>query len=265
MTPRGLLQHIRHQRRQPPVLTGRIEIVGRCSDAGIRAEQRCVGLHLATVHDTAYGQILNQTDLHACCQRLLLTALQLPARQPLQPQVAIRIRKPGMAGEALRTQPARRLKPRESRKTVAAFLHKQRKIRRPAGRVASTAESLVHEPQALQLEPVHCRVVDEITLARRCNIGPETTGLHQHLHGFRSIFRTPGQVQVKRVQEAPVVRTVRAGIVGVAQVRAVQRVQQYKGCSLLCGQDTELVEVGEITHAPIGSGAQGIKLGRQAP
>ena len=83
----ALGEHRRRDRRQPPVLAGGVEIVGRGADPRARHEQRPVGPGRGAVRRDADGEIEIEADPHPRGPRPVLGVGELSGGDPLEPAV----------------------------------------------------------------------------------------------------------------------------------------------------------------------------------
>ncbi len=284
----ALAQPLGRQRRQAPVLPQRAQRVGRRADAGLGGQHgaRAPGVGAVAVHGD--GQVLVQADAQAGLAAARGHGLQLLVGRPLQPGVEIDFRRVlarerghgrrvgfVVFGRPGRPAPGGQALPAEVRlQRIEQRLPLQRLAARGAEggeggaalRVGTVREVAVQQRQHLQLGRGHAGVVDEFRGAQRCQ--PLLEGRLGHPAPRRLAGGEFGQrldVDVQHVQVLARGRAVGAALARVVREQRVQRVQPDGLGAELRRHRHQLGQVGEVAHAPLPFGAQGVELHRDAP
>jgi hypothetical protein len=253
-----------HERRQSPVLAGRIEDVRRCAEAR-RSEHRLPHPRVEAAGVEADGQVVDEPQL-ATGRR------HLTVEQPLHP---------GMKGDPLRQ--AASLAPHPDALRIAQLVRPraparpmllaQRGIQAPSPEIGARGSRRFIQrrapcrrcpPQSLerrQLEPANLGADDR----GRAVQGPAGARQRRQLGGQEPVTRDVLDGQVERVPEATRARVVGARLGIRRRVGGAERADQQRARAHLGRPRGQPPQVGQVAHPPARARACGVQLNGPAP
>jgi len=253
----GSLQRARRVRRQAPVLSFRIELVGRRAAGGVERVGLLVRPHLRAAAVGAEREIDVEPDRHAELVRAVLHAFELRAGDALHPLVE---------GDALRPLfrecldgAARRIAIllRPALPAAAEFLAQRFEDGEGARRGHPGFRLLEDQLEDIALEDRHAGVVDERRFPQLVELALERLGLHQALRC--AVLRQRLDIQIQEVEREPAGRAIGAAL------RGVQRIHADHGGAARRGELDQRAQVAEVADAPVALRAHAVELHHEAP
>ena len=247
-------QRARRVRRQAPVLSAWIELVGRRAARNPGGVGGLVAPHFGAAGVGAEREIDVHADRHAELVRVALHCVELRAREPLQ--VLMKLDAPRVfPGECLhrgRLRVAIFLRPALPAAAELFAQHLEQCVGAQLlgtpfaefSELAAPLEAREHRLEGLVFGARHTRVVDNLGLAQ--------------LRHF-AVLEDAGELDVERVQRVAARRAVGA------HAARVQRVHADDAGAELRTELDERAQIAEVADAPVPGGAHAVELHHEAP
>ena len=269
-------QRMRIEGGEAPVLTRRIEFVGRGADRNIGKHDVLIAPGIGAVRVDADGDIDIKSDRKTVPPRLVTAGLQLAVSDPLHElmeftRIAMRAVKVVQGANFGMTPGVRPLRPRRRRVTLAQNFEAGKAQQRVALLLSERfefgtalcarrdAKAIIGQTQGGELDAGHICIGNDVRGAQGAEFGLEPRRNDAGKFGKRF------DIDIERVEKQPAIGRVGARLVGTIREQRMQRIEADAGRAAVRRNRHQPPEIAEIAVPPIAGRAYRIKLDGQRP